>query len=239
MGSTDWAWVTQCRPCPTKRRKDSIAMPQRARSTESSWHGAVAFAVGFVLWTLAAQAWSDHIAGLQFDRVRFEAGADWTLLTAQWVHFGVAHAALNAAMLVLMVLALHGWVRRPVQWAALAGGYAGVAIAIAFDPQCQYYAGASGALHGLWAGSAVAVLLARGQERHPGGVWLGAVMGLVLGFKLVWQAFGGGQIGADSLGGGGQWLVGIPTYYPAHIAGALGGVAAVLIAAAFLRRSMR
>lgn len=212
-------------------------MRQHSQSPNSSWRGAVAFAVGFVLWTLAAQAWSDHIAGLQFDRARFEVGAVWTLLTAQWVHFGVAHAALNVAMLVLMVIALHGWVRLRVQWAALAGGYTGVAIAIALDLNCQYYAGASGALHGLWAGSAVAVLSTRCQERHRGGAWLGAVMLAALAFKLVWQAWSGIFVQAAGEGRGLQLLAGIPIYYPAHVAGALGGLVAAFLANVFLRRS--
>lgn len=190
-----------------------------------------------MLWTFAAQAWSDHIGGLQFDRARFEAGAVWTLLTAQWVHFGTAHAALNAAMLLLLVLALRGWVGLRMQWAALAGGYAGVAIAIVLDPRCLYYAGASGALHGLWAGSAVASLVARSNDRQLGGAWLGAIMLTGLAFKLAWQAWSGSPGNAAGEGGGGQLLVGIPIYYPAHAAGALGGVVAVLLANAFLRRS--
>jgi rhomboid family GlyGly-CTERM serine protease len=210
-------------------------MPQPAQSPDTSRRRAIAFAVGFVLWTVAAQAWSDHIAGLQFDRTRFEAGAVWTLLTAQWVHFGTAHAALNAAMLVLMVLALHGWVSLRMQWVALVGGFLGVAIAIAQDPYCQYYAGASGALHGLWAGSAMALLLPRGQERHRGGVWLGAGMVSALVIKLVWQALLGSHSGDGGESVGWQVLVGVPIYYPAHVAGALGGAAAVLLVAAFLR----
>lgn len=212
-------------------------MPQRAQPPDSSWRGAVAFAVGFVLWTLAAQAWSDYIANLRYDLGGFEAGAFWTLLTAQWVHFGSAHAALNVAMLVLMVLALHEWVRLRIQWAALAGGYAGVAIAIALDPHCLYYAGASGALHGLWAGSAAAVLVAHSHERQRGGAWLGAAMLAALALKLVWQAWSGIPVQAASDGSGLQLLAGIPIYYPAHVAGALGGVVAALLANVFLRRS--
>lgn len=193
--------------------------------------------MGFVLWTFTAQVWSDHIANLQFDRARYEAGAVWTLLSAQWVHFGVAHAALNAATMVLVVLALQGWVPLRLQGAALAGGYAGVALVIALDPHCMYYAGASGALHGLWSGSAVGLVLKRGQGRRGASVWMGAAMLLALAFKLWWQAWGGihGSIGGE--GGGLHLLMGVPTYYPAHMAGAIGGVVFAVLAVAVLRRA--
>jgi membrane associated rhomboid family serine protease len=200
----------------------------------------VAFSVGFVLWTFTAQVWSDHIANLQFDRARYEAGAVWTLLSAQWVHFGVAHAALNAATMVLVVLALHGWVPLRLQGAALVGGYVGVALVIALDPHCVYYAGASGALHGLWSGSAVGLVLKRDHGRRGANVWMGAVMLLVLAFKLWLQAWGsvqGSMGGVAGVGGGLHLLVGVPTYYPAHMAGAIGGMVFAVLAVAVLRRA--
>lgn len=212
-------------------------MLQSAPASNPSWRKAVAFAVGFVLWTVAAQAWSDHIAVLQFDRVRYAAGAPWLLLTAQWVHFGGAHAALNGAMLVLMVLALQGWVSLRIQWAALAGGYVGVAITIALDPQCLYYAGASGALHGMWAGSAVGLCATHRTQRQGGGVWLGAAMLMALVSKLGWQVWMNDHGSPNGAIGGGQLMGGMATYFPAHVGGALGGIVAALLADAFLPRT--
>lgn len=211
-------------------------MQHSAPVSKPPWQGTVAFAVGFVLWTVAAQAWSEHIGALQFDRARYAAGAPWLLLTAQWVHLGALHAALNGAMLVLMALALQGWVPLRMQWAALVGGYAGVAITIALDPQCLYYAGASGALHGLWAGSAVCVLAKHRMARLGSGGWLGAAMLLALLSKLGWQAWAGDHISLLGAVGGLHPLGPMATYYPAHVGGALGGIVVVLLARVFLPR---
>jgi membrane associated rhomboid family serine protease len=214
-------------------------MFRNAPEPNPSWRGAVAFAVGFVLWTVAAQAWSDHIVNLQFERVRYAAGAAWMLFSAQWVHLGVAHAALNGAMLALMVLALQGWVPLRMQWAALAGGYAGVAITIALDPHCLYYAGSSGALHGLWAGSAFFLSARHRMERTDGSVWLGAAMLLALVFKLGWQAWKGDSGVPANATGGLHLLGGMATYFPAHVGGALGGAVVSLLAIAFLRPTVQ
>lgn len=211
-------------------------MQHSAPVSKPSWQGTVAFAVGFVLWTVAAQVWSEHIGALQFDRARYAAGASWLLLTAQWVHFGGAHAALNGAMLVLIVLALQGWVPLRMQWVALLGGYAGVAITIALDSQCLYYAGASGALHGLWAGSAVC-LFAQNRTARPGaGGWLGAAMLLALVSKLGWQAWAGVHGSPDDAMVGLHLLSPMATYFPAHVGGALGGVVVALLARVLLPR---
>lgn len=212
-------------------------MQQNAPASKHAWRWTAAFAMGFVLWTIAAQGWSDHIVNLQFDRARYAAGGPWSLITAQWVHLGIAHAALNAAMLVLIVVALHEWVRLPMQWAALAGGYIGVAITIALDPQCMYYAGASGALHGLWAGSALGLLASHRTERSRDGAWLGVVMLLALLSKLGWQAWMGIHGGAGEAMGGLNPLGDMETYFPAHVGGTLGGMLAALMASAFLARA--
>lgn len=211
-------------------------MRHSAPVSKPLWRGAVAFAVAFVLWTIAAQVWSEHMGALQFDRARYAAGAPWLLLTAQWVHLGVAHAALNGAMLVLMVLALQGWVPVRLQGAALLGGYAGVAITIALDSQCLYYAGASGALHGLWAGSAVYLLAKHRMARLGTGGWLGAAMLLAMLFKLGWQAWAGEYISLLGAVQGLHPLGSMETYFPAHVGGALGGIVVVLLASAFLPR---
>lgn len=211
-------------------------MQHSAPVSKPPWRGAVAFAIAFVLWIVAAQAWSEHFGALQFDRARYAAGAPWLLLTAQWVHLGALHAALNGAMLVLIVLALQGWVPLRMQCAALLGGYAGVAITIALDSQCLYYAGASGALHGLWAGSAVYLLAKHRMARLGTGGWLGAAMLLAMLFKLGWQAWAGEYISLLGAVQGLHPMGSMETYFPAHVGGALGGIVVVLLASAFLPR---
>jgi len=131
---------------------------------------------------------------------------------------------------VVLLLAFRGLVEGRVQWAALLGGYVGVAVVLVLDTSCAYYAGASGALHGLLAGSALGLLLSaphhpatpRTRSRSVGALLL---MGLVA--KLALQRWTG-----DALAPG--WL-GIATYYPAHEAGAVGGLLSVLLVHAFWR----
>ena len=90
------------------------------------------------------------------------------------------------------------------------GGLAGVAAVLAWDTRCLYYAGASGALHGLWAGGSVLLLL--GVSRG----W-GMACSVFLAAKLVvpW-IWPGVTLSASDF----------PVYHPAHVAGALGGLVA-------------
>lgn len=188
----------------------------------------------FVLFTLGLELWPGASELLRFDRVSYERGAVWQLLSSQWVHLSRWHAAGNAFALVVIVFASGFWLRWPLQLLALCGGYAGVALVLALDPDCSYYAGASGALHGLLAGNAVAIAwLARPLKQPAGKPSLAtdvrpsrrmgraaiAVLGLIA-FKLWLQAVG---LREAPLAG---W--GFPVYHAAHIAGALGGMGLVL-----------
>lgn len=191
--------------------------------------------VFFVLFTLGLQAWPGAAGWLRFDRASYEHGAVWQLLTSQWVHLTFWHAAGNAFALVVIVVAGGLWLRWPIQLLALCGGYAGVALVLALDPDCSYYAGASGALHGLLAGNAVALGWLVGPLNLPAGasgseapvptaVWIRGAAVAVLGLmalKLWLQSEG---VREASPGG---W--GFPVYRPAHMAGALGGIGLVLL----------
>ena len=76
-----------------------------------------------------------------FSRPAFFAGAWWQLVTAQWVHVNMQHAVVNAAAMVLMLLAFDQLVGWRIQAVSLLGGYLCVAITIAVDPGCISYAG--------------------------------------------------------------------------------------------------
>lgn len=185
------------------------------------------WALGFVVLTMLAQAVSDTYGGWRFIRSAYEAGARWQLFTAQWVHFSVAHAALNVAVMMLMLLAFRGLVNASTQWLALLGAYLGVATVLAMDTQCAYYAGASGALHGFWAGNALGLLIFSPPAFQPSVRirLLGGVLLAALALKLSLQQ--------------GAVLGGLPVYFPAHVAGAIGGIVAVMLYAVLRRWRFR
>lgn len=161
------------------------------------------------------QLWLGASGSLRFVRPDFIHGAVWLPITAQWVHLNWPHAVVNAMSALLLCWALRGGVPVRCQLLALVGGMVGVALQLVADACCDYYAGASGALHGVVGGAALYMLVAPGRIRLAGGA-----LGLALLAKLGWQdlAFAASP----------HWL-GIPVYYPAHGAGAVGGVAGVVV----------
>ncbi len=154
-----------------------------------------------------------------FVRPGYAAGDWWLLFSAQWLHLHAWHAAINAVAMLALPLVFGTLVPVRWQWAALLGGYIGVAWVLALDMHCMHYAGASGALHGLLAGN-IAYLLctAQGNPRVVGMGWA-LLLGLVL--KLLLQRASGS---AEQL-----------IYYPAHEAGASGGIVMVLLLHRFAR----
>jgi rhomboid family GlyGly-CTERM serine protease len=180
--------------------------------------------LAFAAFTLGVQ-WLPVIANhWQFERNAYAGGAWWQLLTAQWVHMGTLHATANALGFAVLVLAFQHLIAGRIQALALLGGYAGVAMVVALDANCARYAGASGALHGLLAGSALALLMMSGPR--PAAVsnarmqCLGGLVLVGLAIKLAMQH--GGATSAST-----GWL-GFAIYYPAHEAGAAGGLVVVL-----------
>ena len=174
---------------------------------------------------LVLQAWPGATGRLRFLRDRYQAGAWWELLSAQFVHLSLPHALVNAGAIVVLARLLGpaaGW-----QFGALAGGAVGVALILALDPACLYYAGASGALHGLLAGACARQV--RGLAGVPGssqqatwGAW--GLLGLLL--KVASEAAGWWPS---------AWS--FPVYWPAHAAGLAGGLLAVLVSGLAHRRA--
>lgn len=163
---------------------------------------------------MAAAQVLDARLPLRWVRAEFLEGAWWQPFTAQWVHLDGLHAFFNAAALLLMLGALAPWLHARVLALAGLGGVLGVASVLLLDGQCAQYAGASGALHGLWAGAAWA--LWRRPGPLPQARWLGALMLAAVVVKLMVQRL------ADAASVG--WLGAWPVYLPAHEAGALGGL---------------
>ena len=191
------------------------------------------WSLAFVALTLGLQWLPGAAEHWQFVRTAYAAGAWWQLLTAQWVHLGTPHAVANALGMVALLRAFQGLVSGRMQVLALLGGYAGVAVALALDPHCAVYAGASGALHGLLAGSAVALLVSPPQlpmTRQRMHILAGCVL-LGLAAKLLVQHF-------DTSPSATGWL-GITSYDRAHEAGALGGLLAVVLGVLVLPLAVR
>jgi len=193
-------------------------------AVSGNWPGWIRVASAFAVFTLVAQFWPGLSQLWRFSRQAFEGGAWWLLATSQWVHLSGLHAVVNAAAMALILLAFDHFVDWFTHAISMLGGYAGVAIVVALDPACQSYAGASGALHGFLAGSLVAVVATRKGAIRV--LALGGVMALAI--KLWVQ-----HDSAHSFTG---WL-GFPTYYPAHEAGSLGGVVAIMLWSVWRRLS--
>lgn len=172
------------------------------------WGGA------FAVLCAVLQFWPGASESLRFERLAFTQGALWQPLTSQWVHLNLPHAVVNAMAAVLLCWLLMPLVPLRRQLLTLLGGFLGVALVLVLDAHCAYYAGASGALHGVLAGAALHGLMRPGPLRYAG-----AGLTLLLAAKLYWE-----MAGVHPAPG---WL-GIPVYYPAHAAGAAGGVLVLL-----------
>lgn len=155
---------------------------------------------------------------LRYERAAVAAGEWWRLLTAHLVHLGPGHALLNAAAL-LLILWMAPALRRPLTWLwlALASVAAVDAGLFFFFARVAWYVGASGALHGLFAGAAL--LMATRGERVQG-----IVMLVALAAKLGWESLTGGSL-SHAAGAG------LPVVTESHLLGAFGGLvgAALLI----------
>jgi rhomboid family GlyGly-CTERM serine protease len=147
---------------------------------------------------------------LRYERVAVAAGELWRLFTAHFVHLDARHALLNAAGLTLLwALFARSW--RPRQW-LLATGASMFAIALGFwflEPGLQWYVGASGVLHGLFALGCIAML--RDGDRT------GILAAALLAAKLAWEHWQGPLPLEDG-----------PVVTASHLYGAIGGVLAGL-----------
>ena len=149
---------------------------------------------------------------LRYDRTALAAGQWWRLLSAHIVHLDFSHAALNSLGLVLM-WALFARDYSPWRWAAI---YCGSAIAVSlglwfFNPELQWYVGASGALHGVMTAGTIAHLRRRDLD--------GWILATFIVCKLAYEQ----SAGALPFAGTANTIV------DAHLYGAIGGVVLALL----------
>ncbi len=202
-----------------------------ANKTARDWalrHRIVIAALVLALASLALELAGPAVTeALRYQRDAVAGGEVWRLLSANVVHLGPAHWAMNALALILIAVLFAGAVR-PRQW--LIGGLgSGLAVTLglyAFNPALTWYVGLSGLLHGLLAVGLVATVANR---RRPD--WLILAAGLIA--KLGWEQANGALPGSAALAGG-------DVVVDAHLYGALGGAGAALLARGWerVRRSV-
>jgi rhomboid family GlyGly-CTERM serine protease len=141
----------------------------------------------------------------------------WRWLSAHLVHLSIGHLLLNLAALVILVMLAESVTatnRRPTRsWllpASVSLLVIDLGLASALFP-VQWYAGLSGALHGLFAWLALSLALG---ERSPSL----RLLALALYFGGLAKAINDLQTPVGAVG----WL-GIPLATPAHVMGYLGG----------------
>jgi rhomboid family GlyGly-CTERM serine protease len=165
----------------------------------------------------AARSWGEY------QREAIAGGEWWRLLSAHFVHLGWGHLWLNLAALLLIAMLLEEMIST-AQWLATT---LVAALAIDFglfvwNNDVSWYVGLSGVLHGYVALGAVRFL----EER----VLLGAVLGIGVALKLVWEQTSGPIPLTQASAGG-------PVVVAAHLYGAAGGLAVAAGARLLRRRS--
>ncbi|HPE00852.1 MAG TPA: rhombosortase [Burkholderiaceae bacterium] len=194
--------------------------PPAARSVRA----ALVLALGLALLAAAVQ-WLGWAPAWEYRRA-WLGDEPWRALSGHLAHLSWLHWAVNAVALVLVAALLAPWMSAREQAATLAVTGLGVAGSLAvLWPEVAWYRGLSGALHGLFFAG---VLLwwaraARAARWLPGLLLAG---GLVkLGLEQAWR-FEPAPL---------AWL-GAPAVAPAHLAGALVGLACGCLALAWSRR---
>jgi rhomboid family GlyGly-CTERM serine protease len=148
----------------------------------------------------------------RYDRAALAHGEWWRLISAHVVHLGLRHTLLNAAAAGILVLlfgeALSARIGLAVVVVSLLAIDGGLWF---FSPNIQWYAGASGVLHGVIAAGGLALASLRD--------WRGSVLLVLLTSKLIFEQYTSGDLG---------FAGGLPVVLDAHLYGALGGASVLL-----------
>jgi rhomboid family GlyGly-CTERM serine protease len=197
------------------------------------------FCGGLALAAAAMTYWPQGLATLRYDRAALIAGQYWRLASAHLVHLNGAHLLLNLAGLFLLCELL--WNDLPVRHGAGAlgaGGLAASAQLLRFHPELAWYAGMSGAVHGLWAACALAGLFPQNRltpyPATPTSAWqrLWREWPLPRRTALAGSLLLAAKLLAEAHGGASAWTsgaIGAAVVTPAHLYGAIGGAAYLLL----------
>lgn len=189
-----------------------------ARALVRCWR--VPMALGALLIALQAAGWRD---ALEYRRAAVLRGQVWRLLTGNLVHLGWAHLARDVAGLFLIWGLLgRSMDERSWAWVALASGLAVGLGLLAFSPNIAWYVGISGVLFGGFCAGAFS-----GFQDRP--MYAGALL-LGMAGVIAWTMHAG-ALPAETMGLGGAVVP------EAHLYGALGGAAFVVVRAGLSARS--
>jgi rhomboid family GlyGly-CTERM serine protease len=192
------------------------------------------FCIALGLTAIILVCWPGALHYLRYDRAALMEGQLWRVVTAHLVHVNGWHLLLNLAGLFLLCELL--WNELPLQQGValvLISGLTTSALLFQWHPELAWYAGLSGALHGLWVGCALAGLWPADAGRSPFSAtptsgWRRlqtawplqrciCLAGLVLLIaKLALEA----RFGASAQAGA---MLGVPVLTQAHLYGACGG----------------
>ena len=161
---------------------------------------------------------------LAYDRTAILQGEWWRLITGGWLHHNLNHLLMNLAAWIFICLLL------PQRLA----GYRSVWLLMlqvalvdtflfALLPTTHYYWGLSGALHGLFAISALLMI----QERERQGWWW--LLGLFA--KLGWDLWRTDSVTTE--------LIGTRVHVESHVIGAISGILTGLLLLLWYRRAAK
>jgi len=186
---------------------------QNVLQTGVHWQVAALLVIICVIFALFGDAGRETF---RYDRLQIENGEYWRLITGHFVHLGTTHLVLNMAGLVLVWLLVGRYFGR-IQWLQVLAIILAVTTASFWlvDEHLLWYVGLSGVLHGLLIAGAI-----RGYRILPSE---SVVICLIVAGKLAWEQFSGPLPGSESVSGG-------AVVVNAHLFGAIGGVAAALLA---------
>ena len=152
---------------------------------------------------------------MRYDRAALANGELWRLLSANFIHLGWAHLALNAAgLLAIGWLFAEDFSLLQWSWILIACSIASSAGLYLWTPEIGWCVGLSGALHGLFAAGSIAWI--------RDGVLAGWGLLAGLAAKLAYEQIAGAMPFSEGVVGG-------AVVTDAHLWGTLGGVAAALV----------
>lgn len=152
--------------------------------------------------------WTESL--LEFNRSAIADGQWWRLLSGQWIHYGFYHLAMNTAAFVLCAYVLLRQLALPHYLLLLLCSMTTVGLGLYwFNPRLEYYAGLSGALHGLLVAGVFEIL-----KQRP---WFGGAALILVALKLVQEQSASFDASHP--------LLPVPVAVDAHLYGALAGLA--------------